>query len=120
MSRLILTAIAGASLLLGGPAVAQRAADGTTAEERANTAALNKAQADRAAAEIAAYSAQLSGVAAQDAAAKAEFSSQTAAYEAEKARIAAMSAEELVQWEADVAACKGGDTGRCAPATPQP
>ena len=40
---------------------------------------------------------------------QAEFTEETAVYEAEKARVAAMSAEERMAWEADVAACKAGD-----------
>ena len=48
------------------------------------------------------------------------YTDETAAYEAEKARVAAMSAEERIQWEADAAACKAGDTTRCAPPAPVP
>ncbi len=97
----------------------QKAPDGTTAEERANTARLNAEQAARARAEIVTYEQEVSAVAQQVAHDQAEFAEETAAYEAEKARVAAMSAEERMKWEADVAACKAGDATRCAkPATP--
>lgn len=93
--------------------------DGTTTEERANTARLNAEQKARADAETAAYQQQVAAVAQAEASAQAAFAEETAAYEAEKARVAAMSAEERVKWEADVAACKAGDTTRCAaPAMP--
>ena len=89
--------------------------DGTTPQERANTARLNAEQAARAKAENVAYDQQVQAVAREDAAAQAAYAEETAAYEAEKARVAAMSAEERMKWEADVAACKAGDTSRCAP-----
>ena len=93
--------------------------DGTTTEERANTARLNAEQKARADAETAAYQQQVAAVAQAEASSQAVFAEETAAYEAEKARVAAMSAEERIKWEADVAACKAGDTTRCAaPAVP--
>lgn len=93
--------------------------DGTTAEERANTARLNAEQAARARAENVTYEQEVSAAAQQVAHDQAEFAEETAAYEAEKARVAAMSAEERMRWEADVAACKAGDTSRCAAPAPQ-
>jgi uncharacterized protein YlxW (UPF0749 family) len=126
MTRMILAAVS--ALTLAGTAHAafqtpapaadtapateeQKAPDGTTAEERANTDRLN--------AEIVTYEQEVSAVAQQVAHDQAEFAEETAAYEAEKARVAAMSAEERMKWEADVAACKAGDATRCAkPATP--
>lgn len=103
------------------PAAQTKLPDGTTAEERSNTARLNAEQAARAKAEITTYEQEVSAVAQQVAHDQAEFAEETAAYEAEKARVAAMSAEERMKWEADVAACKAGDTTRCAqPVAPQP
>lgn len=93
--------------------------DGTTAEERANTARLNAEQSARARAENVTYEQEVSAAAQQVAHDQAEFAEETAAYEAEKARVAAMSAEERMRWEADVAACKAGDTSRCAAPAPQ-
>lgn len=93
--------------------------DGTTLEERANTARLNAEQAARAKAENTAYEQQVAAAAQEEAAAQAAYADETAAYEAEKARVAAEAAAQRQKWEADVAACKAGDTTRCAqPATP--
>ncbi|MGQ2932303.1 MAG: hypothetical protein ACT6Q3_17650, partial [Sphingopyxis sp.] len=88
----------------------------------ASTARLNAEQRARAEAERAAYEQQLATIAQQEANSQATFAQETADYEAEKARVAAMSAEERIKWEADVAACKAGDTTRCAPPAvpPQP
>lgn len=96
--------------------------DGTTAEERSNTARLNAEQAARARTDNITYEQEVSAAAQQVAHDEAEFVEETAAYEAEKARVAAMSAEARMKWEADVAACKAGDTSRCAPPVtpPQP
>lgn len=116
MTRMIFAAAGALALVIGTQAVAfEPLPDGTTTEERANTARLNVEQRARAEAERAAYEQQLATIAQQEANSQAEFAQETAAYEAEKARVAAMSAEERVQWEADVAACKAGDTTRCAP-----
>lgn len=122
MIRTVFTATAAIALLAAGSAAAmQKQADGTTAEERANTARLNAEQQAKAKAETDAYNARVAAAAQAEAAAQATFAQETATYEAEKARVAAMSAEERIQWEADVEACKAGDTTRCAhPATPQP
>lgn len=136
MTRLILAAAFALTLAGGGQAAAlqtqptppvdhmavqQKLPDGTTADERANTARLNVEQASRARAEVVAYEEEVSAVAQQVAHDQAEFAEETAAYEAEKARVAAMSAEERMKWEADAVACKAGDTTRCAkPAAPQP
>ncbi len=99
----------------------KKLADGTTPEERANTARLNAEQASRAKAETVTYQQEVSAAAQQVAHDQSEFAEETALYEAEKARVAAMSAEERMKWEADVAACKAGDTTRCAkPVAPQP
>lgn len=109
--------------LIAVPAHAfERLPDGTTSEERANTARLNAEQKARADAETSAYQQQLANIAQQEASAQASFAEETAAYEAEKARLATMSAEERMKWEADVAACKAGDTTRCANSAtlPQP
>lgn len=95
------------------------AKDGTTAEERANTARLNAEQAARAKADNTTYAQEVSAAQQQVAHDQEVFTEETAVYEAEKARVAAMSAEERMKWEADVAACKAGDKTRCAaPATP--
>ncbi|NIJ36510.1 type IV secretory pathway VirB10-like protein [Sphingopyxis panaciterrae] len=131
MSRKILAAAAIAVLIGSTHAMAFQAApeappaaagtkpDGTTPEERSNTARLNAEQAARSKAENTTYEQEVSAVAQQTAADQARFAEETAAYEAEKARVAAMSAEERMQWEADVAACRGGDVSRCAkPAVP--
>jgi fused signal recognition particle receptor len=103
----------------------QKLPDGTTVQERADTAKLNAEQLAKADAETARYQQSVSqyeqqkaAIAEQTAAAQAKYADETAAYEAEKARVAAMAAEERQKWEADVAACKAGDTSRCA--KPQP
>lgn len=115
MIRTIFTATAAMALLAAGQAAAwQKNPDGTTAEEKANTATLNADQLAKAQAETDAYNARVAANAQQEAAAQSTFLEETSAYEAEKARVAAMSAEERIQWEADVAACKAGDTTRCA------
>ncbi len=93
---------------------AKKLPDGTTAEERANTARLNAAQASQARAETTTYEQEVSAAKQQAAHDQTVFAEETAAYEAEKARVAAMSAEERLKWEADAAACKAGDTTRCA------
>lgn len=130
MTRKILAATAALALIGSGHAMAFQAEpegsvagktlpDGTTPEERSNTARLNAEQAARANAENVTYEQEVSAVAQQTAADQARFAEETAAYEAEKARVAAMSAEERMQWEAGVAACKAGDLTRCAqPVTP--
>lgn len=97
----------------------KKAPDGTTPEERSNTARLNAEQAARAKAENTTYQQEVSAAQQQVAHDQADFVQETAVYEAEKARVAAMSAAERIKWEADVAACRGGDRTRCAPpATP--
>lgn len=130
MTRKIMAATAALALLASGQAAAfqtpadaataaRPAKDGTTPEERANTARLNAEQASRAKAEDTTYQQEVSAAQQQVAHDRTVFTEETAAYEAEKARIAAMSAEERMKWEADVAACKAGDTTRCAaPTTP--
>lgn len=116
MIRTMLTATATMALLAAGPAAAfQKLPDGTTQQERENTARLNAEQQAKAKADNDAYNAQVNAAAQQQAAAQATFTEETAAYEAEKARVAALSAEERIKWEADVAACKAGDKTRCAP-----
>ena len=115
MIRTIFTATAAMALLTAGQAAAwQKNPDGTTVEEKASTAKLNADQLAKAQAETDAYNARVAANAQQEAAAQSTFLQETAAYEAEKARVAAMSAEERIQWEADVAACKAGDKKRCA------
>lgn len=97
------------------------APDGTTPEERSNTARLNAEQASRARQDNVTYQQEVSAAQQQVAHDQTVFAEETAAYEAEKARVAAMSAEERMKWEADAAACKGGDLTRCAkPMPPQP
>ncbi|WP_428629704.1 hypothetical protein [Sphingopyxis sp.] len=130
MSRMILAAATALALIGTGQAAAFQAPaaapaeaavtpkklpDGTTPEERSNTARLNAEQASRAKAETTTYEQEVSAAAQQVAHDQSEFAEETAVYEAEKARVAAMSAEERMNWEADVAACKAGDTTRCAP-----
>lgn len=99
--------------------------DGTTPAERANTARLNAEQAAKAKADNITYQQEVSAAVQQVAHDQAEFVEDTAAYEVEKARIAAMSAEERIKyeadiaaWKADVAACKAGETHRCAKPKP--
>lgn len=99
--------------------------DGTTPAERANTARLNAEQAAKAKADNITYQQEVSAAAQQVAHDQAEFVDDTAVYEMEKARIAALSAEERVKyeaevaaWKADVAACKAGETHRCAKPKP--
>ncbi|HWW59638.1 MAG TPA: hypothetical protein VN047_22305 [Sphingopyxis sp.] len=134
MTRAILAAAAAFALLGSGPAAAfqtpadtpaapagaeKKAPDGTTPEERSNTARLNAEQASRSRADNTTYEQEVSAAQQQVAHDQEQFVEETAAYEAEKARVAAMSAEERIKWEADVAACKAGDTTRCAkPVTP--
>ncbi|MBL9070105.1 MAG: hypothetical protein JNM03_08955 [Sphingopyxis sp.] len=121
MIRTIFTAVAGFALLAGAQAGAmQKQPDGTTAEERANTARLNAEQQAKAQAETDAYNARVAAAAQTEAAAQATYAQETAAYEAEKARVAALSAEERMKWEADVAACKAGEAARCAHPQPEP
>lgn len=126
MTRSIFAAAVVAALMSSAPAMAfQKLPDGTTVQERADTAKLNAEQLAKADAETARYQQSVSqyeqqkaAIAEQTAAAQAKYADETAAYEAEKARAAAMAAEERQKWEADVAACKAGDTSRCA--KPQP
>jgi len=126
MTRTILMAAATLALFGSGqvaafqtpadPAPAAKPAkDGTTTEERANTARLNAEQAARAKADNTTYAQEVSAAQQQVAHDQQVFTEETATYEAEKARVAAMSAEERMKWEADVAACKAGDKTRCAP-----
>lgn len=103
-----------ASQTTNAPAADKKLPDGTTAEERANTARLNAEQAARARTDNTIYAQEVSAAQQQVAHDQEVFAEETAAYEAEKARVAAMSAAERMQWEADVAACKAGDTTRCA------
>lgn len=136
MTRMIFAAAATLALLGSGHAAAFQASsvpaaatspqrDGTTPDERANTARLNAEQASRAKQENVTYEQEVSAVQQQEAADQARFAEETAAYEAEKARVAALSAEErmkfeadLAEWHADVAACKAGETHRCAKPRP--
>jgi hypothetical protein len=137
MTRNLLAAAAVFALVASGPAAALQTPanagpavepakpakpdkDGTTAEERANTARLNAEQAARAKADNTTYAQEVSAAQQQAAHDQQVFTEETAAYEAEKARVAAMSAEERIKWEADVAACKAGDKTRCAPPAPIP
>lgn len=135
MTRMIFTAATGFALLASGPAFAFQATtapaadggtaqkpvkDGTTPEERSNTARLNAEQASRAKVDNTVYEQEVSAARQQVAHDQTQFIEETAVYEAEKARVAAMSAEERMKWEADVAACKGGDTTRCAQPTTTP
>lgn len=121
MIRTIFAAATAMALLAaGGASATQKNRDGTTAEEKASTAKLNAEQLAKAQAETDAYNARVAANAQQEAAAQSTFLQETATYEAEKARVAAMSAEERIQWEADVAACKAGDSSRCAHPQPQP
>lgn len=99
---------------------AKPAKDGTTPGERANTARLNAEQAARARADNTTYAQEVSAAQQQVAHDQQVFTEETAVYEAEKARVAAMSAEERMKWEADVAACKAGDKTRCAPPAATP
>lgn len=123
MSRMSFAAASALALITAAQAGAfEPQPDGTTAEERANTARLNAEQRAKADAETSAYEQSVAAAAKQQADAQAAFEQETAAYEAEKARVAAEAAEERTKWEADVAACKAGDVARCAQpaAPPQP
>lgn len=122
MTKTLFMAASALALIAGSAHAFEPLPDGTTTEERANTARLNAEQKARADAETAAYQQQVAAVAQAEASSQAVFAEETAAYEAEKARVAAMSAEERIKWEADVAACKAGDTTRCATpvAAPKP
>ena len=131
MTRNLMAATAALALLASGQAVAFQTPadtaaeakpmkDGTTAEERANTARLNAEQAARAKADNTTYAQEVSAAQQQVAHDQQVFSEETAVYEAEKARVAAMSAEERMKWEADAAACKAGDMTRCAAPAPPP
>lgn len=102
------------------PAPENKAPNGTTAEERANTARLNAEQAAQARTDNIIYAQEVSAAQQQVAHDQQVYADETAAYEAEKARVAAMSAEERLKWEADAAACKAGDKTRCAPPAPVP
>ena len=131
MTRNLMAATAALALLASGQAAAFQTPadtataakpmkDGTTAEERANTARLNAEQAARAQTDNTVYAQEVSAAQQQVAHDQQVFSEETAVYEAEKARVAAMSAEERMKWEADAAACKAGDTTRCAASTMPP
>ena len=87
MIRTIFTATAAMALLAAGQAAAlQKNPDGTTAEEKANTAKLNADQLAKAQAETDAYNARVAANAQQEATAQSTFLEETSAYEAEKAR----------------------------------
>ncbi|HMO75505.1 MAG TPA: hypothetical protein PKD99_10875 [Sphingopyxis sp.] len=123
MTRMLFAGATGLALIAAVPVAASGPLpDGTTAEERANTARLNAEQRAKAEAETAAYEQQVAANAQAKASAEASYSQATAAYEEEKARVAALAAERRLKWEADVAACEAGDTTRCAPppVPPQP
>ena len=131
MTRNLMAATAALALLASGQAAAFQTPadtattakpmkDGTTAEERSNTARLNAEQAARARSDNTVYAQEVSAAQQQVAHDHQVFTEETAAYEAEKARVAAMSAEERMKWEADAAACKAGDTTRCAAPTTTP
>lgn len=121
MTRFYVRAAAIATLLLAGQAVADEPLpDGTTTEERAHTAQLNAEQTARAEAETAAYQIRVDQAARVEAKNKQLYADETAAYEAEKRRVAELAATEHMAWEADVAACKAGDTSRCAPSPQKP
>lgn len=131
MSRTILAATAAFALFVSGQAAAfqalagaasaqKPARDGTTPEERSNTARLNAEQAARAKADNTTYNQEVSAAQQQVTHDQEQFAEETAVYEAEKARVAAMSAEERMQWEANAAACKAGDATRCAPPVTPP
>lgn len=131
MPRNMMAATAALALLASGQAAAFQTPtdkvatatpvkDGTTPEERSNTARLNAEQAARARSDNTIYAQEVSAAQQQVAHDQQVFTDETAVYEAEKARVAAMSAEERIKWEADVAACKAGDTTRCAAPTMPP
>jgi hypothetical protein len=115
MTRFYMRAAAMATLLGAGQVFAyEPLADGTTTEERANTARLNAEQAARAEAEIAAYRLSIDQTAREVAKEQQLFIDKTEAYESEKQRVSDQSAAERMAWEADVIACRSGDTTRCA------
>ena len=104
MSRMILAAATALALVASGqaaafqaPAVAptettvaqKKLPDGTTPEERSNTARLNAEQTSRAKAETTTYEQEVSAAAQQVAHDQSEFAEETAVYEDEKARVAA-------------------------------
>src|SRR3546814_11748343 len=115
MTRRIWTATAAVALLASGQAMAwqtpeaapaaepapapeaageETAPDGTTAEERANTARLNAAQAAQARTDNTIYAQEVSAAQQQVAHDEQVFTDETAAYEAEKARVTARSADD--------------------------
>ena len=107
MTRSIFAATVVAALMSSAPAMAQKLPDGTTVQERADTAKLNAEQLAKADAETARYQQSVSqyeqqkaAIAEQTAAAQAKYADETAAYEAEKARVAAMAAAGVDEiWE---------------------
>lgn len=101
----------GALIIASAVGVAQAQAP---ADAQSGTARLNAEQVERAKAEEAAYAARVK--AAEDSVARnqAEFEAQTAAYEKAKAEVATKATEIRMRWEADVQACKNGDSSRCS------
>ncbi len=94
MTRSIFAATVVAALMSSAPAMAQKLPDGTTVQERADTAKLNAEQLAKADAETARYQQSVSqyeqqkaAIAEQTAAAQAKYADETAAYEAEKAEV---------------------------------
>lgn len=121
MTKFYMCAAVFATMLIASQAVAfEPLPDGTTTEERANTARLNSEQTAQAEAETAAYRMSVDQAAREEAKDQQIFTEETAAYEAEKQRIASQAAAERIAWEADVAACKAGDATRCAPSSQKP
>ena len=89
MTKTLFMAASALALIAGSAHAFEPLPDGTTTEERANTARLNAEQKARADAETAAYQQQVAAVAQAEASSQAVFAEETAAYEAEKARVAA-------------------------------
>lgn len=118
----LVSSLAIAALVFAASAAAQKTVDGVvvpkgnTLEEVQQRKAANDEQ-------VKAAQAQLD----KNAADKAAHDQAMQAYNAELARIAQQTAdanrahdEAMAKWRADVAACKAGDTTRCAANTPAP
>lgn len=83
-------------------------------ETQAERRALNGAQADFAAKQMADYEAEKARIAEEQAAREAEYRAALAAHDADVAARRQKAAEDRSRWEAAVAACNAGDISQCA------
>jgi len=102
---LIVAAIAGAS-------VSALAADPPEVQDERR--ALNGAQAQMAAQQLADYRAERIRIADEQAAKEASYRDAVAAHDAEVAAMRQRAADDQARWEAAVAACNAGDYSQCA------